>query len=179
MQEQTLKAVIGMYPTRTGVEIAVEAFRDAGFKAANISVILPQRMTCNPAPGERRSTVAGIQTDDVEVVAADPQTPVSGEASILVAGPIGEGLDATEECAPADLVAALISLGVPENETEEYTDRVLQGKALLTVHCDTPEAAVAARRLHGDLGGMDVLVTREAEPVSDRPARSMVSSVGK
>ena len=177
MQEQTLKAVIGMYPTRIGVEIAVEAFRDAGFKAANISVVLPQRMTCDPVAEELAATLNAVFTDDVEVVAQE--TPVSGGSSILVAGPIAENLDTAEECAPADLVAALISLGVPEYETEEYTDRVLHGRALLTVHCDSREAAVAARRLHGDLGGMDVLITREAEPACDEPLRSMASSAGK
>src|SRR5215472_2760409 len=151
MQQQTLRAVTGMYPTRVGVEIAVEAFRDAGFKTANISVVLPQRMTGNPIVGEYAAAAATPCIDDVEVVAAaGPNSaaapPLSGGASVLVEGPIAEGLDATEECAPADLVAALISLGVPEYETEEYTDRVLQGRALVTVHCDSREAAVAARR---------------------------------
>jgi hypothetical protein len=44
MQERRRKAVLGMYPTRSGVEIAVEAFRDAGFENGDISLVLPEEM---------------------------------------------------------------------------------------------------------------------------------------
>lgn len=139
MKEQRLKAVLGMYPTRACVEIAVEAFRDAGFRTADISIVLPEKMTSDDFCTER--------------------APASAEAL------------------PCDL-ATLIRLGIPEYETEDYAGKVLEGNALLSVHCDSAEKTLAARRLHGDLGGMDVFIGHCADRVLNQ-TRSMAHSAGK
>jgi hypothetical protein len=139
MKEQRRKAVLGMYPTRACVEIAVEAFCDAGFRAADISIVLPEKMTCDDFSAERAT--------------------------------------ASTEVLPCD-AAALIHLGIPEYETEDYAGKVLDGNALLSVHCDSPEKTLAARRLHGDLGGMDVFIAHGAERALDK-TRSIAYSAGK
>jgi hypothetical protein len=188
--QPTPKAVLGMYPTRAGVEFAVEAFREAGFRNANISLVLPEKMPADDHSAERPRTTAEIMTcDNVEVAVLDgplaslrevsPAT-VPGEGTFLIAGPIAQSLGGvTEECPPAELATALMHLGIPECETGGYTDRVLRGKALLSVQCDSAEEAAAARRLHGDLGGMDVFAALHSEHALTKLRRAMACSAAK
>lgn len=139
---------------------------------------------------ERPRTTAEIVTcDEVEVAVLDGPLAslrevspaiIPGEGTFLVAGPIAQALGGvTEERQPAELAAALIGLGIPECETAGYADKVLRGKALLSVQCGSAEEAVAARRLHGDLGGMDVFTTRHVEHALTKLRRSMAAAAGQ
>jgi hypothetical protein len=182
--DQKTKSVLGIYPTRAGVEIAVEAFRDAGFRNADISLVLPEKMSTEDAVTQRATkTTEAAGSDDAEVAALSgplgwldeigPAT-ISGGSTFLVAGPIAQTLDdVAAECAPMELAAALIGIGVPECETEEYADKVLEGRALLSIRCDHAEEVVAARKLHGDVGGTDVFATGNTERDLGRFYRSM------
>jgi hypothetical protein len=184
MKEQKRKAVLGMYPTRACVEIAVEAFCDAGFRTADISIVLPEKMTYDDFSAERVTALAEALPCDVEVAAPQEQSnapamtglSIGARGSFVAAGPVGQNVD--DPTGPAELAAALIDLGIPEYETEDYAGKVLEGNALLSVHCDSPEKALAARRLHGDLGGMDVFIAHCADRALNE-ARSMAHSAGK
>jgi hypothetical protein len=42
-------------------------------------------------------------------------------------------------CAVAGLIGALVGLGIPEYEANQYEGRIKEGGVLLPVHCDTSE----------------------------------------
>lgn len=187
MQQRRFKTVLGMYPTRSGVEIAVEAFCDAGFRIADISLVLPETMTYDDLCAESATASAEILPCDVEVsppaeALGSPDTPETPDrasgGSFVAAGPVVQSLGDPAQAAPSELAAALVDLGIPEYETEGYAYNILRGKALLSVECDSPEKTLAARRLHGDLGGMDVFIAHSAEQrLGNR--HSMACSAGK
>lgn len=171
---RTPKTVLGIYPTRDGIENAVEAFRDAGFRSADISLVLSERMATEDL-FPRRATKSVEKADPEHFEVPSISGPLGrlqeigpaamrGDGSYLVAGPIGQMLESVApDRATEQLAAALGNLGVPGKETREYADKVMQGGALLSVDCASTEDAVAARQLHADLGGTDVLST---EPIT-------------
>jgi hypothetical protein len=180
------KVVLGMYTTRDGVQFAVEAFRDAGFKNSDISVVLPENMPVEELGlPTRKESVRSC--DDVEIAAGSAANTIDAargaavldgpEETFLIVGPAARALDgAARECAPEELEAALVTMGIPERDTGGYANKVLRGRALLSVHCDNAEMAAAARGLHGDLGGMDVFTARQAEPMIGKLYRTMAFS---
>jgi hypothetical protein len=169
------KTVLGIYPTRTGVESAVEAFRDAGFRSGDISLVVSEKMNDETLyPDRATKTCEEAAPDHFKVVVIDGPlgwldelgpAAVRGDGGLLVAGPIAQILECVPPEQSADkLAAALANVGVPKSGTNDYADKVLQGGALLSVHCDSTEAAVTARQLHGDLGGTDVFSTCPVGP---------------
>jgi hypothetical protein len=183
--DQKPLTVLGIYPTRAAVETAVEAFRDAGFRNADISLVVPENTSTENlfAQGATSST-----KDTTEVIRegefnrgplgwleeARP-AKITGQATFIVAGPIARSLDDIDSDDPTEgLAAALNNLGVPRAGTKEYARSVVRGRALLSVHCDTPEEAAIATRLYGDLGGTDIYSTRgKAEPGAIQFERSV------
>jgi hypothetical protein len=178
MQELRSNTVLGMYPTRACVEIAVEAFRDAGFKNAEISIVLPEKMTYHDFSAGKAISAAETLPCDVDMSAVAGPNAWAPEGRFLATGLVAQRLGDPTQGGPSELAAALIHMGIPEYETEDYADKVLKGKALLSIHCDSPERALAARRLHGDIGGMDVFVARSAERTLGNN-RWMACSAGK
>src|SRR5579871_254035 len=188
MQER-IKAVLGMYTTRDGVQLAVEAFRDAGFENCDISVVLPENMPVEELGRASRKS-GSASCDDVEIAGGSAAKKVDSpraaavlerqEDTLLIVGPLAQRLDGNaRECAPEDLEATLLLLGIPERDTGGYADKVLRGRALLSIHCADADKAMAARRLHGDLGGMDVFTARHADPMIKKLYRSMAFSSGR
>jgi hypothetical protein len=162
--------VFGIYPTRAAVETAVEAFRDAGFRNANISLVVPEKTSTENlfslgATSSAKDSTEVTREDEFNkepLVWLDEARPakIAGQAKFIVAGPIARSLDEVDsEDATEGLAAALRNLGVPRAGTDEYARNVVQGRALLSVHCDGPEEAAIARRLYGDLGGTDIYST--------------------
>ena len=179
--DQRMKVVLGMYTTRDGVQFAVEAFRDAGFKNSDISVVLPENM-----PVEELGVPARKEGEIPTHGRSKPvDTPRSAtvlekqEESLLIVGSMAEALGgAARECSPEELEVALAMMGIPECDTEGYAYKILRGEALLSVHCENAEMAAAARGLHGDLGGMDVFTARQTEPIIGELYRTMAFSGG-
>lgn len=174
--EQKPITVFGIYPTRAAVETAVEAFRDAGFRSADISLVVPEKTSTENffAQGATSSTKGASEVIREREFNRGPlgwlekahPAKVPGQATFIVAGPIARSLEDVDSDDPAEgLAAALNNLGVPRAGTEEYARNVVKGRALLSVHCDSPEDAAIARRLYGDLGGTDIYWTAgKAEP---------------
>ena len=174
---QKMKTVLGMYATRDGVQFAVEAFRDAGFKNSDISVVLPEHMPVEEIGGQhRKDRVTSRGSVGLTAFSAlNPVVPGAQEEGILMLGPMSQAANGTaQECTPEGLEDALMMLGISECDTGGYADKVLQGRALLSVHCENADLAAAARRLHCDLGGMDLFTARQAGPY-----RSMAFSSGR
>lgn len=163
-------AVLGIYPTRAAVETAVEAFRDAGFRNADISLIVPEKTSTENlfAQGATSSAEETTEVSRGDGLNGGPlgwleeahPAQIGGQATFIVAGPIARSLDEVDSSDPTEgVAAALNNLGVPRAGTDEYARNVVKGRALLSVHCDSPEEAAVARRLYGDLGGTDIYST--------------------
>ena len=175
--------------TRDGIQFAVEAFRDAGFKNSHISVVLPENMAVKEVAAPSRKhrpardnveVAASARTKKAETTSATAVLDEQEEA-LLSVGPVAQSPDCSPcEWAPEELEAALLMLGIPQYDTGEYADKVLRGgRALLSVHCENADRTAAARRLHGDLGGMDVFTSRQTEPMTGKLYRSMAVSSGR
>lgn len=183
--------VVGIYATRATVETAVEAFRDAGFKNTDISLVVPKKTNAKNlfALGATRST------EDASPVAreGDPhEGPLSwleeggtaridGEDAFIIAGPIAQALNDIDSRHPTErLAAALNNFGVPRASADEYAWKVVQRRALLSIHCDSAEEAAMARRLYGDLGGTDIyLTTGQVEIDSNKLDRRIAHCAGR
>jgi len=183
-------AVIGIYPTCIEVENAVEVFYDAGFQSADISLLLPQKMSdvdlfIEEAADTFESATTGaktVATIDGPLGWLEEIGPaaIPEEGNFIAAGPIAEALEVGGSGgASGALVAALIGFGIPENETSEYEEKILQGGALLSVHCENAEAAERARNLHCGVGGTNVFSTAVSEPGLSTLRRSMSHWVGR
>jgi hypothetical protein len=167
---RTPNTVLGIYPTRDGVENAVEAFRDAGFRSVDISLVLSEKMSTEDLfPRRASKSVEKVNLDRPDLPSINGPlgwlqevgpAAIRGEGSYLVAGPIAQTLESVApDHATEQLAAALGNLGIPQNETYDYADKVMHGGALLSVDCASTEDAVTARHLHADLGGTDVFST--------------------
>jgi hypothetical protein len=188
--DQKVESVIGIYSTRAGVELAVEAFRDAGFRKADISLVLPPRMSPESSFAEGTPSTAkiGFPRDgegDVRngpigwLEGASRATTPEGETCVFD-GPIAETLaEVTAGRARMALAGVLMRIGIPQHEMAEYTDNFLQGRALLSISCDSEQKALAARGLHGDVGAIDVLTTCHMERSLGRFYQSMTHAVGR
>jgi hypothetical protein len=183
--------VVGIYPTRAAVETAVEAFRDAGFKNGDISIVVPEKASTEDlfAQGATRLTEDSAQTIREDAVNEGPlewleeagPAKIAGGAPFIVAGPIAQTLDGVDSQSPIEgLALALNTLGVPRGGTDEYAGKVVKGRALLSVHCESAEEAVMARRLYGDLGGTDIYsTTGQVESDTAKRERSVAHWAGR
>jgi hypothetical protein len=183
-------AVIGIYPTRIGVENAVEAFRVAGFQSAEISLLLPEKMSAEELFTEEATNTFEDATPGAAAVAAidgplgwlDEIGPaeISEECKFIVAGPIAEAFGHVAADRPSGtLAAALTSIGIPEIETDEYERKIMQGRALLSVHCENEEGSEIARQLHSDVGGTNIFSTGWPQTGSNKFKRSMSQRAGR
>lgn len=165
----------GVYPDRTSFDAAIEALRAAGFRATDISAVLPERdLTTKDLAHE-------IHTKAPEGIAAGAGTgaavggvlgwlvgvgalAIPGIGPLIAAGPIVAAFaGAGAAGAAGGLVGGLIGAGMPEVEAKRYAGRLQEGGYLLSVHCDDREWARRAREILVTTGGQDVVSTHEAK----------------
>jgi Protein of unknown function (DUF3341) len=168
-------AVFGLYPDRPALEAAVDRLRVAGFRAEDISVVLPDKQThqlaheINTKAPEGASTgaAAGAITGGVlGWLIGIGALVIPGLGPFIAAGPIVAALaGAGAVGATGGLIGALVGAGMPEIEAKRYEGRLRSGSMLLSVHCDDHEWAKRAREILKDTGAEDV--TSMHEPVGD------------
>jgi predicted nicotinamide N-methyase len=69
-------------------------------------------------------------------------------------------------------VGSLVGMGIPEYEAKRFEGRVKAGGILLSVHCDSSEWIVRAKKVLEETGAEDVSSASEAAAdyaTSDRP----------
>ena len=164
----------GIYPDRTSFEAGLEAFRTAGFRASDISAILPER------DRTAKDLVAEVHTKAPEGVAAGAGAgaaiggvlgwligigalAIPGIGPLAAAGPIVAALaGAGAAGATGGLVGGLIGAGMPEIEAKRYAGRIREGGYLCSVHCDDHEWCDRAKEVMRSTGAHDIVSTREA-----------------
>jgi hypothetical protein len=162
-------AVFGIYSTRSAVENAADSLINAGFPAADISVLLPEALGGAKDMGTEKATKApegtavGVTTGGViggtlGILAGVGLLAIPGLGPFIAAGPIMAGLAGLGVGgAVGGVTGALVGAGIPEFEAKRYEGRLQKGGILLSVHCDTSDEIKRAKA---------VLVSTRAEDIS-------------
>jgi hypothetical protein len=167
------KSVIGIYLTRSEVESAVAALRDAGFSSSDVSVLLPENLGPKELVAEK-----GTKAPEGAAVGAGSGAAVGGALGWLVgagavaipgigpviaAGPIVAALAGIAVGgALGGFAGVLIGVGIPEHEAKRYQGRLLKGGILVAVHCETPEEIRRGKGIMVVTGAEDVASSGEA-----------------
>lgn len=166
-------AVFGIYHTRQQVERAIEQLRAEGFRAADISLLLPQNLGTKDLAHEKNTkapegTAAGAASGAVlggafGWLVGIGALAIPGLGPFIAAGPLvaalsGVGVGATV----GGVTGALVGMGIPEYEAKRYEGLVRQGNILLSVHADDAEWTRKAKRIVQLTGGEQVGSASEA-----------------
>jgi Protein of unknown function (DUF3341) len=163
----TSKSLLGIYLMRSEAESAVGAFRDTGFRSSDVSVLLPENL------GSRKQvTDKSTKAPEGAAVGAGSGAAVGGALGRLVgvgalaipgigpviaAGPIVATLAGiVAGGALGGFAGVLVGVGIPEYEAKRYEERILQGRILVAVHCETSEEVKRAKRIMEVTGAEDV-----------------------
>ena len=167
------KAVFGIYNTRSEVENAIDRLRAAGFRATDVSVLLPENLgnkdfgvkgaTKAPegatAGGVSGATIGGI----LGWLAGIGSLAIPGIGPLIAAGPIVGALAGLGAGGAAGaLVGALAGYGMPEYEAKRYEGRVRGGGILVSVHSDDSDWTSKAKTILEETGAEDVSSASES-----------------
>lgn len=168
------KAVFGIYKDRLETERAVSALKFDGFNTSDISVLLPdsagsQRFAHEKGTKAPEGAATGAGTGAViggtlGLLAGIGALAIPGFGPFIAAGPImaalaGAGVGGTV----GGLGGALIGFGIPEYEAKRYEGFVKNGGILLSVHVDSHDRALVAKRILENSGAKDVAVSSEVK----------------
>ena len=186
-------AVFGIYSTQTGVENAVDSFKAAGFRNADISVMFAENEgTKDFAVKKDTKAPEGIATGAgsgavlggaLGWLAGIGALAIPGVGPFIAAGPIigllsGIGVGG----AVGGIAGGLIGAGMPEYEAKRYEGRIKNGGILLSVHCDDSKWTDRAKEVLKQTGAEDIASTGEASAdyaESDKPKHRSASSIGE
>ncbi len=176
-------AVFGIYRDRASIEEAVDALRAAGFRSADVSVLLPDNLGSKDF-GHRKATKAPEGTATGGAVGAVTggvlgwlvgigALAIPGVGPFIAAGPIVAALAGAGALGiTGGIVGALAGMGVPEYEAKRYEGRIREGGLLLSVHCDNSDWVRRAKDVMKQTGAEDIGSAGEARAdfaVSDKP----------
>jgi hypothetical protein len=172
------RSVFGIYNNRLNAESAVDELRLAGFRAADISVLLPENRGNKEMAVESNSkapegaTAGGasgaVVGGALGWLAGIGALAIPGVGPLIAAGPIVgalAGLGAGG--ATGALVGSLIGYGIPEYEAKRYEGRVKNGGILFSVHVDDSEWRDKAEEILERTGADDVHATSESSADHD------------
>jgi hypothetical protein len=167
-------AAFGIYPDRVTLETGLEALRAAGFRASDVSAVLPERDKTTKDLAHEINTkapegaVAGAGTGAalggvLGWLVGIGALAIPGIGPLVAAGPIVAALaGAGAVGATGGLIGGLVGAGMPEIEAKRYAGRIREGGYLCSVHCDDGEWARRAREILEATGAKDVVSTAEA-----------------
>ena len=167
------KSVFGIYNGRAEAENAIDRLRAEGFRATDISVLLPENLgnkdigvqgaTKAPegatAGGVSGATIGGV----LGWLAGIGSLAIPGIGPLIAAGPIVGALAGLGAGGAAGaLVGALAGYGIPEYEAKRYEGRVRKGGILVSVHSDDSEWTSKAKTILEETGAEDVSSASES-----------------
>jgi hypothetical protein len=176
-------AVFGIFSNRTGAEAGANSLVNAGFSAAEISVLLPENLGGKEIGTEKQTkapegATAGASTGAVlggalGLLAGIGALAIPGVGPLIAAGPImaalaGMGVGGTV----GGITGALVGLGIPEYEAKRYEGVLQKGGILLSVHCSTSDEVSRAKSVLKGVGAEDISSTGEASV----PSKSKTAS---
>lgn len=177
------RAVFGIYPNYSSVELAVDSLRAANFRNTDISVLFPENAGAPSLPGgsvakslgmekgtkapEGATTGAGsgaVIGGTLGWLAGIGALAIPGIGPFIAAGPLVAALaGAGVGGAVGGIGGALVGMGIPEYEAKGYESRVGTGGILLSVHCDDEEWAKRAQEVLERTGAEDISAVGESK----------------
>jgi len=178
-------AVFGIYPTRTAVEAALSSLQNAGYRATDLSILIPENIGNKDFVHEKNSkSPEGAATGAVSGavlggalgwLAGIGALAIPGLGPLIAAGPIVAALAGLGAGgALGGFTGALVGLGIPEYEAKRYEGRVRNGGILLSVHCDDSDWASRAKNIMEATGAQDISSTSEASADFQETDRSVL-----
>lgn len=176
-------SVFGIFPTRTTLETSIDTLRKNGFRAIDISVLLPEnygnkdiaveKSTKSPEGAATGGATGAVLGGALGWLVGIGALAIPGLGPFIAAGPImaalaGLGAGATV----GGFTGALVGLGIPEFEAKRFEGRVKSGGILLSIHCDDNEWAKKAKAILGNTGAEDISSSGEASAdygATDKP----------
>lgn len=167
------RSVYGIYHDRGRVEAAVDRFISAGFRAEDISVLLPENVGTKDFAHEKHTkmpegtatgaTAGGVVGGTLGLLAGIGALAIPGLGPFIAAGPIVGALAGLGAGGVVGgLVGALVGMGVPEYEAKRYEGRIREGGILMSVHCDNSDWVDRAEELMKQTGAEDISSSGEA-----------------
>jgi len=176
-------AAFGIYRSRSEVERGIEALRTAGFRAEDVSVLVPENVGTKDFAHEKATKApegasSGAGTGAViggvlGWLAGIGTIAIPGVGPLIAAGPIMAALaGAGVGGAVGGLTGALVGMGIPEYEAKRYEGMIKEGGYLVSVHADNSEWTRKAKKVLEESGAEDISSTGEASAdfaESDKP----------
>lgn len=172
-KKESSLVVVGIYETRSNLEMGVEALRDAGFRSTDVSALFPsteesksfahERSTKAPE-GAAAGAASGLALGGVlGWLAGAGIMAIPGVGPLVAAGPIVAALTGAGVGGVVGGVAgSLIGMGIPEHEARQYEGRIKDGGILLSVHCDDSAWADRAEDILASTDATDISRTGDA-----------------
>jgi uncharacterized protein (TIGR02271 family) len=179
-------AVVGVFRERSEARDAIEALKDAGFDAQDISILSPDKHETR-ADAEQTGTRAGTGAATGAVaggvlggiggwLVGIGALAIPGVGPFIAAGALATALGGAAIGAGVGAIAgALAGMGVPEDEAKYYEDQVRGGRTLVTVRTiDRYGEAQQILRSHGayDIESENAPTRRDALSSTDRDRRA-------
>jgi len=166
-------ADFGIFRDRTHAEAGVASLIAAGFREADISVLLAENVGTKDFAHEKHTkapegATAGAGAGAViggtlGLLAGIGVLSLPGLGVFIAAGPIMGALAGVGSVGVAGgIVGAVIGLGIPEFEAKRYAGLIKEGRTLLSVHCDNADWVTRAKQVLTSAGAQDIAATSEA-----------------
>jgi hypothetical protein len=183
MSENKKTSVLGIYANRETVERATDTLIKSGFRASEISVLLPENLGAKPIGTEEATkapegaatgaTSGAVLGGGLGLLVGIGALAIPGLGPFIAAGPImaalaGMGVGGTI----GGITGALVGLGIPEYEAKRYEGRMQKGGILLSVHCDTSDEIKRAEELFKTTGAEDISSSTESSVASAKVEKS-------
>ena len=163
----------GIYPDRATVNDAIGALQAAGFRVADISVLLPDNIGTKDFAHEKHSkapegavgggSTGGIIGAALGWLAGAGSLMVPGFEHLHAAGPMIATLSGLGAGAVlGGITGGLMGMGIPEYEAKRYMGRIRRGGILMSVHCVDMNLARTALGVLKRTGAVDTGVRPES-----------------
>jgi hypothetical protein len=166
-------AAFGIFADEATAKDAIEALKAAGFRTADISLMLPDNLGTKDFAHEKHSkapegattggSVAGVAAGVLGYLVGTGVMSVPGLEPLAAAGPVMAALGGLGAGAVVGgITGGLVGLGIPEYEAKRYVGRIRHGGILMSIHCDDTHWAHSAVKILRRHGATDTAVRGEA-----------------
>jgi hypothetical protein len=183
-------SVFGIYRDRAHVEGGVDELVAAGFRAEDISVLLPDNVGTKDFAHERNTkapegaaTGAGagaVVGGTLGLLAGIGALAIPGLGPFIAAGPIMGALAGLGSGGVVGgLIGTLVGMGIPEYEAKRYEGMVKTGGVLLSVHCDNSDWVKRAKKTLEQTGAEGISSSGESSADYAESDKPMVRTGGQ
>ncbi|PPD44223.1 MAG: hypothetical protein CTY16_12110 [Methylobacter sp.] len=169
------KAIFCIAPTIGQAEAIVNNLMTAGFSNNDISVLFADKSGNQGLTHEKGTKVQERTAIDgavafgggLEWLAGMGSLTIPGTGPFIAAGPIMSALGNTPVgVARMGLAEALIGVGIPEYETNDYQDKIKEGGVLFSVNTASSENRDSVKEIFGQADAENISSTEESSPAT-------------